>query len=147
MAVDPVSAAARVKAPAIVLMVFAVLGLLTFNDLNAHLGEIGHHVFDLLGRILVRRKDGVQFIERDVTTLLALGDQALDGSRLHIEQIGFGVLFSGSGLGSGWLGCHRSAVSVEILVCAWRSGSKVSHRHLDRHPNRRAQPGGGIAPF
>ena len=48
--------------------------------------SIGHHVFDLLGAVLLRGQDGVQLVEGDVAALLALRDQALDGDGVGIEQ-------------------------------------------------------------
>ena len=77
----------------------AVLGLLALDDLDAHLREIGHHVFDLLGAVLIRRQDRVQLVEGDVAALLAPRDQPLDGGGLHVEQGGLDILFGGHGVG------------------------------------------------
>ena len=86
----------------------AVLGFLALDDLDAHFVEIGHHVFDLLGAVLLRRQNGVQLVEGDVAALLAAGDQPLDGDGLHIEQGGFHILLRGDGFGGyGGLRRHR----------------------------------------
>ena len=87
---------------------FAVLGFLALDDLDAHLVEVGHHVFDLFRAVLLRRQHGVQFVEGDVAALLAAGDQPLDGDGLDIEQGGFHILLRGDGFGGyGRLCRHR----------------------------------------
>ena len=86
----------------------AVLGFLALDDLDAHLVEVGHHVFDLLRAVLLRRQHGVQFVEGDVAPLLAAGDQPLYSDGLDIEQGGFHILLCGDGLGGyGRLCRHR----------------------------------------
>jgi len=85
---------------------FAVLGFLALDDLDAHLVEVGHHVFDLLRAVLLGRQDGVQLVEGDVATLLAARDQPLHGGGLHVEQCGLHILLCGDGLG-GYAGLRR----------------------------------------
>ena len=62
-------------------LVFRLLRLVEIvrlDDIDAHFGERGHHILDLLGGILLRRQGGVQLIIGDVAALLALRQHALD---------------------------------------------------------------------
>ena len=89
----------------------AFLVLLVLDDLDAHFVEVGHHVLDLFGG-LVGREDGVQLIEGDVATFLALRDEPLCGGRGDIEQRGISVLLGRRRLCSRRLfRCHSSANS------------------------------------
>ena len=56
-----------------------LLGLLAFDDVDAHLAEAGHDVLDLFV-YLPFRQGGVQLIDSDVAAFLALADELLDRS-------------------------------------------------------------------
>ena len=69
--------------------------LVTFDDIDAHFGNGGHDVLDLLGRHLVLRQRFVQFIDRDIATALGLGDQLLDRRFVEVDQrsiVGLGAI-------------------------------------------------------
>ena len=60
--------------------------LVGFDDVDAHVGEHRHRVFDLLGGDLLGGKHGVQLVDGDVAALLRLLDHLLDGGVGEIEQ-------------------------------------------------------------
>ena len=65
------------------------LGLLLvvrFDDVDAHVGEHRHRVFDLLGGDLLGGKHGIQLVDGDVAALLRLLDHLLDGGVGKVEQ-------------------------------------------------------------
>src|SRR6185312_660415 len=64
----------------------AFLGFLALDDVDAHLVEHGHRVFDLLGRGLVGRKNLVQFVIGDIAAGFRLGDHLADANIRHVQQ-------------------------------------------------------------
>ena len=66
-----------------------LLGFLAFfrvDDVDAHVGQHRHRVFDLLGGHLLRRKHGVQLIIGDVAARLGGLEEFLDGLIGKVEQ-------------------------------------------------------------
>ncbi len=68
--------------------------IFVFYDLDAHLGENGHDILDLLGRHLILGKNRIQLVERDVSTLPALGYQTFNSAGAGIEECIVPVLFT-----------------------------------------------------
>ena len=91
-------------------LVLVVVGrFLVLDDVDPHLGDRAHHVLDLLGRILVLRQRGVQFVIGDDPALLAAGDQFLDRRVVEVDQRRIAAV-GGLGLCSVVLGHVRSII-------------------------------------
>ena len=69
----------------------AFLGFFAFDDIDAHLVEHRHRVFDLLGRGLVGRQHLVQFVIGDIAALLGARDHLAHADIGHIQQRTVGV--------------------------------------------------------
>ena len=65
--------------------------LFALDDVDAHLVEHRHRVFDLFGRDLVGRQDLVQFVIGDVAALLGARDHLAHADIGHVEQRAIGV--------------------------------------------------------
>ena len=63
-----------------------LLLLVRFHDVDAHVGEHRHRVFDLLGGDLLGGEHGIQLVDGDVAALLRLLDHLLDGGVGEVEQ-------------------------------------------------------------
>ena len=85
-----------------------LLGVLVLDDVDAELGEHRHRVLDLLGRHLLGRQRGVQFVIGEVAALLAAQHHLLDGDRDLVEQRRLGRIFPGFSRVSYacYLACH-----------------------------------------
>ena len=108
----PPSSSSGSSAPA------GLLGFLAFlrlDDVDAHVGQHRHRVFDLLGGHLLRRKHRVQLVIGDVAARLAGLQKLLDGLIGEVEQRAIALLRVRSltvlvlGLGSGRRFAARSA--------------------------------------
>jgi hypothetical protein len=66
--------------------------LVVLDDVDAHFGNRGHHVLDLLGRHLVLRQRLVQLVIGDVTALLGAREQLLDRGFVEVDQRGIGAV-------------------------------------------------------
>ena len=111
----------------------AFLVLLALDDLDAHFREIGHHVFDLFGAVLVRRQNRVQLVEGDVAAFLAFRDQPLNAGRGHVQQGCFGILLRRGGVaGDHGLRGHRSENSFirRAVTRARRDPIPIEHRQI-----------------
>ena len=76
---------------------------LVLDDVDAHVGEHGHGVLDLLGGHFLRRQHRVQFVHGDVAALLGGLDHLLDGIIGKVEQRSIGTAFAfGLGLFLFW---------------------------------------------
>lgn len=62
------------------------LGILVLDDIDAHIGQHRHRVFDLLGRHLFGRKNGIQLVHRHIAALLGGLDHFLDRVIRKIEK-------------------------------------------------------------
>ncbi len=62
------------------------LALFALDQVDAHFGQHRHRIFDLLGRHLVRRHGGIQFVIGDVTALFPARDQLLDRNTKGIQE-------------------------------------------------------------
>ena len=71
---------------------FGLLGLLGFDDIDAHFVEHRINVFDLVGRDFLGGQNGVQFVMGDEAALLGGLDHPLDGGIGKIEQGAVGRL-------------------------------------------------------
>mmetsp|Transcript_22607 Transcript_22607/g.36958 ORF Transcript_22607/g.36958 Transcript_22607/m.36958 type:complete len:344 (+) Transcript_22607:3294-4325(+) len=67
------------------------LSLFIFDDIDAHLGQHRHDVFDLFGTHLIRGQHGVELIVGNVALFAGLADHLFDGGLAHIQRV-FGVL-------------------------------------------------------
>jgi hypothetical protein len=79
----------------LVLGVSVLGGVFVLDDVDAHVGQRGHHVLDLLGTHLVLREGLVQLVIGQPATLLRLGDQPLQAGLVEIDDrcaIGFSLL-------------------------------------------------------
>ena len=54
-----------------------------FDNVDSHIGNHGHNVFDLL---VFRRQSVVQFVNRDITAVFAFADQLFYGRPQRIEK-------------------------------------------------------------
>ena len=101
-----------------------LLGLVGVDDVDAHVGEHGHGVLDLLGGDFLGRKHLVQLVIGDEAAGLRRLDQLLDRGIGHVEHGTVGSLrlrlllvlcFSG-------LGCHSFTPKRRLPLSATRSG-------------------------
>ena len=63
-----------------------LLGLVGLDDVDAHVGEHGVDVLDLLGGHFAVGEDAVQFVDGDIAALLGGLDHLLDGGIGKVEQ-------------------------------------------------------------
>ena len=92
-----------------------VLGFFVLDDVDAHLGQHRHHVFDLLGTDLIGGQNVVQLVIGDVALFAGFGDHLLDGRLAHVERMtGIGIV----GLG--------------VVVCIFRGHRLLLFKHSCR---------------
>ena len=94
-------------------LVLFFLGLFIFDDVDAHLGQHGHHVLDLFRADLIRRQNLIKLVVGDIAFLAGLGDHLLDLGLAHVQRnflfllVGFavfvGILGGHSMLLQGWV--------------------------------------------
>ena len=98
-------------------LLFRLLRVLAVDDVDAHLAEHRVHVLDLVGRDLLGRQDGVQFVLGHPAALLGELQQPLDGGVGQIEKGAVGR-FDGRGFAFGLrlvlLG-HRESPSARAM--------------------------------
>ena len=101
---------------------FRLVGL---DDVDAHVGQHRHDVFDLVGRDFLGRQHRVQLVVGDVAARLGGFEQLLDGLIGKIEQraVALGRLGRGLVLVFGLLGrlgcaCHRCPSPCQIRLHA-----------------------------
>jgi hypothetical protein len=70
----------------LVLALFLAVAVFVFGNVDAHVGEHRHDVFDLFRRGGIRWQDVVELIEGHEAALLGLLDHLLDGSVGQVEQ-------------------------------------------------------------
>ena len=105
-----------------------LLGLVILDDVDPHFRQHRHHVFDLFGGDLFRRKHGVELFIGDVAALARIGDHLLDRGLAHVERdVGF-LLFglrvvsvfechgcsSGAGADANRSGCFESITRITV---------------------------------
>ena len=107
--------------------------LVRFDDVDAHVGEHRHRVFDLLGGDLLGGEHGIQLVDGDVAALLRLLDHLLDGGVGEIEQrsvvrLGLRVPRPWCRLRSGCLSpCDLASLSPSGQGCSVRNGRAASY--------------------
>ena len=73
-------------------------------------GEVDHDVLNLVGTHLALRQGFVELVISDITLLLRLGDELLDGGFVEIDQRSVVVLFC---LG---FGCHKPGLVRSLFL-------------------------------
>ena len=68
------------------LFFLVVTAFFILDDVDAHLGDFGHHVLDLLGRHMLLGEGLVDLVDGDEPTLLGPCLQFLDGSLVLVDQ-------------------------------------------------------------
>ncbi|MNU71706.1 hypothetical protein D3C71_611410 [compost metagenome] len=63
-----------------------LFGILVLDDIDAHVGQHRHRVFDLLGSHLFGRQDGIQLVHRHIAALLGGLDHFLDRVIRKVEK-------------------------------------------------------------
>ena len=129
------------------------VGVLVVDDVDAHLAEHRHDVFDLLGRGGFRRQHGVERVEGDEAALLGGLDHLLDAGIGQVEQrqrgIGsaFGVLLRGLFLRLRRLHLARHSRLSWAFLWAFLAYARGSLRHQpangQKRPRRRRRPESG----
>ncbi len=109
-----------------------VLGLFVLDDVDAHFGQHGHHVFDLFRADLIRRQDLVQLVIGDVPFFPRLCDHLLDRSLADIDHrfvvlVVFAVCSGVLGGHAALLGCVRSWGCVRPWVRITDSNFRIIH--------------------
>jgi hypothetical protein len=96
----------RHRARGVGVTLLGLLGLVGVDDVDAHVGEHGHGVFDLLGGDFLGRQHLVQFVVGDEAASLRRLDQLLNRGVRHVEHGTIGrlglrlfLIFCFSGLG------------------------------------------------
>jgi hypothetical protein len=70
----------------VVLGLIVLADIFIFDDVDAHVTERRHDVFDLFGGELVLRQHLIELVHSDVAALLRAGHQLLDGAFVEIDQ-------------------------------------------------------------
>ncbi|ENN87860.1 hypothetical protein RHSP_48159 [Rhizobium freirei PRF 81] len=106
--------------------------ILVLDDVDAHVGEHGHRVFDLLRRHFFGGKNGVEFVHRHVAALLRGLDHLLDRVIGKIEKraVGGAVAFDFSFFVLFDLCCH-------LYIVAFPDAANL---HAVEHFNRAGAP-------
>ena len=107
--------------------------LLVLDDVDAHVGEHGHGVLDLLGGHFLRRQHRVQFVHGDIAALLGGLDHLLDGIIGKVEQRPVGTAFTFG------LGLFLFLVSP-CFSCLQAAGCRKSRAGIGRRSGMRPSP-------
>ena len=106
--------------------------LVVLDDVDAHVGEHRHGVFDLLGGHFLRGQHRVQLVHGDIAALLGGLDHLLDGIVGKVEQRAVGGAFA-FGLGLFLFLCRHAFLSPSGRMSQARLGIGRQERHRVRH--------------